>query len=104
MFKGTTASNNTTEGEVAAVYFDVSVPDEKDIILQAAPATQFELWGENSNATLLDNIKNVKTFLRVTGLEYNQLLTLLDLEFINQGRTIQIEHISTRHAIPIKKK
>jgi|GEM_PF-402301 len=92
-FKGTAAPNNASEGEVAAVYFDISVPDEKDIILQAAPTAQFRLWGESSNAILLSKIKNVKTFLRVTGLQYNQLLTLLDLEFVNPGRTIQIDHL-----------
>ena len=97
-FKGTSAPNNASEGDIAAVYFGISVDngapaDEKRIILQAAPATQFELWGEASNATLLNNIKNVKTFLRVTGLEYNQLLTLLDLKFINPNGTIHIDHL-----------
>ncbi|GAA0193468.1 hypothetical protein GCM10009122_56400 [Fulvivirga kasyanovii] len=93
LFKGNAAPYNAGDGEVAAVYFGISVPDEKDIILEAAPATQFEHWGENSNATLLNKIKNVKTFLRVTGLEYNQLLALLDLEYINPGGTIQIAHL-----------
>lgn len=98
LFRGTAAPNNATEGDVAAVYFGISVDngapvDERTIILQAAPASQFEKWGESSNATLLSNIKNVKTFLRVTGLEYNQLLTLLDLKFINPGQTIRIDHL-----------
>ncbi|MEM9546242.1 MAG: neuraminidase-like domain-containing protein [Bacteroidota bacterium] len=93
-FRGTAAPNNATDAEIAAVYFGIAVPDEKDIILQAAPATQFELWGESNNPTLLNTIKNVKTFLRVTGLKYNQLLTLLDLEFINPGGTIQIDHLN----------
>ena len=92
-FRGTAAPNNASDEEIAAVYFGIAVPDEKDIMLQAAPATQFELWGENSNASLLNTIKNVKTFLRVTSLEYNQLLTLLDLEYINPGGTIQIDHL-----------
>lgn len=104
-FRGTAAPNNATEGEVAAVYFGISVDagvprDEKNIILDPTPANQtFEYWGgtnfpaSSSNATLLNNIKNVKTFLQVTRLKYNQLLTLLDLEFINPGSSIQVSHL-----------
>jgi len=93
LFKGTVVPNSAADGEIAAVYFGISVPNEKDIILQSAPSNQFELWGENSNATLLSKIKNVKTFLRTTGLEYTELLSLLDLEFINPNGTIQIHHL-----------
>ncbi len=97
-FKGTAAPNNASEGEIAAVYFGFSVDsgvpiDEKSIILDTAPADQFELWGEVSNASLLENIRNVKNFLRVTGLKYTQLLTLIDLEFINPDGTIRIDHL-----------
>ncbi|MEM8999770.1 MAG: neuraminidase-like domain-containing protein [Bacteroidota bacterium] len=93
LFRGNAAPNNATDGEVAAIYFGISVPDEKDIILQAAPGDQFELWGEGSNADLLNKIKNVKTFLGVTGLKYNELLTLLDLAYINPDGVLQIDHL-----------
>ncbi len=98
LFKGTVAPNNPSEGDIATAYFGISsdpsaLADEKRILLQAAAAQQFEFWGANNNAALLNTIKTVKTFLNVTKLEYNELLTLLDLAFINPDKTIHIEHL-----------
>ncbi|MEW7277469.1 neuraminidase-like domain-containing protein [Aquimarina sp. 2201CG1-2-11] len=98
LFKGTAAPNNASDGDIAVVYFGISSDpsasaDEKNIMLQAAPTQQFEFWGANNNTALLNKIKNVKTFLNVTQLKYNELLTLLDLEFINPDKTIHIEHL-----------
>jgi len=98
-FRGTAAPNNASEVDVAAVYFGISVDtnvtkDEKTILTEAAPTSQFKYWGYPSNTSLLNNIKNVSTFLRVTGLTYNELLTLLDLEFINPDGSIHINHLN----------
>ncbi len=98
LFKGNTAPYDITEDDLAAVYFDIvvdsdAVVDEKTMMLQAMPDRQFEYWGTSDNTVLLDTIKNVNTFLRTSGLDYNQLLKLLDLEFINPLGTIKIAHL-----------
>lgn len=89
--RGGAAPNNPTDGEIAAEYFGISADttatfDEKRLILVADPsdAGQKEVWGETGD-DWLDKVGNVKNFLQKTGLEYNELLALLDLKFINPG-------------------
>ena len=95
-FHGSAAPNNSTEGEIAAEYFRVSTDasaafDEKRLILVAdeSEAGQQAVWGE-SGANWLDAVGNVNTFLAKTNLEYNELLALLDLKFINPNGEIFI--------------
>jgi peptidoglycan hydrolase-like protein with peptidoglycan-binding domain len=108
--RGTAAPNNPTAGEIAAEYFGISADasaafDEKRLILVADPtdAGQQAVWGETGNADWLtpaaageavkNSLCNVKYFLQKTGLEYNQLLALLDLEFINPASDITVHHL-----------
>ncbi|WP_367025571.1 neuraminidase-like domain-containing protein [Methylococcus sp. ANG] len=105
--RGPAAPNNPTDGEIAAEYFGISCDpaaafDEKRLILVADTTTagQQEVWGETGNAGWLNlapdddhSIANVKTFLRKTGLEYEELLALLDLPFINPTGDITIQHL-----------
>ena len=112
VFRGTTAPNNPTDGEIAAEYFGISVgtnpaePSEKNLILVADSAGQQEIWGERGNADWLnpnptteaeikDVVGHVKKFLQKTELEYNELLALLDLKFINPTGTITIRHFDS---------
>jgi len=98
-FRGPAAPNNPTDGDIAAVYFKIGVDgtapfDEKRLIL-VADATlggQQAVWGELGNPALLTKVSNVKQFLLKTGLEYNDLLALLDLKFINPGGDIVVHH------------
>jgi hypothetical protein len=95
--RGTADPNNPTNSEIAAEYFGISADpgadfDEKRLILKAKPGEQQEVWGEKDNAEWLDTVGNVKTFLWKTNLEYNEMLALLDLEFINPGGNLYIEH------------
>jgi len=99
-FCGTAPPNNPTEGEIAAEYFGISSDasaeiDEKRLILSAdaTAAGQQAVWGETGNAGWLTTLANVETFLRKTGLEYEELLALLDLPFINPTGDIYIEHL-----------
>src|SRR5215213_241088 len=78
--------------------------DEKGLILIADTtlAGQSVLWGEQGNVNWLDDTGNeidsiciVKNFLRKSGLEYNELLALLDLKFINPAGDIFITHLDT---------
>lgn len=92
------APNNPSEGEIAAEYFGISADpaaafDEKRLILTADPtvAGQQTVWGETGTGWL-NSIGNVKIFLRKAGLEYNELLALLDLKFINPDGDIGIHH------------
>ena len=108
--RGTAAPNNPTAGEIAAEYFGISADasaafDEKRLILVADPTAtgQQTVWGETGNADWLtpaaageavkNSLCNVKYFLQKTGLEYNQLLALLDLEFINPASDITVHHL-----------
>jgi hypothetical protein len=98
-FRGSTAPNNPTDGEIAAEYFGISADgaaafDEKRLILvaDATVASQQTLWGE-TGANWLNAVGNVKNFLQKTGLEYNELLALLDLKFINPAGDISIHHL-----------
>jgi hypothetical protein len=109
---GSAAPNNPTAGEIAAEYFGISIsanpadPDEKRLILLDDPtdAGQRAVWGEEGNATWLDTVDaagqaienslcNVKNFLQKIGLEYNELLALLDLTFINPAGDLTIHHL-----------
>ncbi len=102
--KGTVAPNNPTEVHIAAEYFGISVAvddtappsekDEKRIILTADVADQHEYWGESA-ASLIANVSKVDVFLQKTGLEYPQLLTLLDLKFINPMGDIAVVHLDS---------
>jgi receptor-binding and translocation channel-forming TcA subunit of Tc toxin/ABC toxin-like protein/neuraminidase-like protein len=92
--RGPAAPNNPSDGDIAAEYFGISVDgaaptDEKRIILTAAPtdADQQVFWGE---AAIPGNLSNVKVFLQKTGLEFNELLALLDLKFVNPSGDIAV--------------
>ncbi|HSD46068.1 MAG TPA: hypothetical protein VLB87_05575, partial [Pyrinomonadaceae bacterium] len=98
-YHGAAAPNNPTPGQIAAEYFGISVvptapTDEFNLILVAdtSVAGQQAIWGE-SGAGWLTDVGNVKNFLNKTGLEYNDVLTLLDLPFINPGGAIVINHL-----------
>jgi hypothetical protein len=102
--------NNPTDGDIAAEYFGISSsvdpadPSEKTLILNADRTGQQEIWGELGNAAWLESYNdiddivepshslcNVGYFLKKTGLEYNELLALLDLKFINPTGDIFIQ-------------
>ena len=82
VFRGNSAPNNPTALDIAAEYFGIAKA-EQNLILQADNANQFVYWGEANNANMLTNVRRVDVFLRKTGLEYNDLLKLLSLKFIN---------------------
>jgi Tc toxin complex TcA C-terminal TcB-binding domain/Neuraminidase-like domain len=110
--RGITTPNNPSDGEIAAEYFGISVDpsaplDEKRLILVADPtvAGQQAVWGEVGNVDwlaivtnasdpkLANTLGNVKKFLQKTGLEYNELLALLNLKFINPDNDIAVHHL-----------
>ena len=98
--RGSAAPNNPADGDIAAEYFGISADsnaifDEKRLILVAdsTVAGQQTVWGETGNAAWLDAVGNVKSFLQKTGLDYNELLALLDLKFINPAGDIVIHHL-----------
>jgi hypothetical protein len=97
--QGAAAPNNPTPGQIAAEYFGISADpgaafDEKRLILDAKPnvADQQAIWSV-AGANWLSDVSVVKTFLDKTGLEYNQLLELLDLKFISPAGDITIQHL-----------
>lgn len=109
-FRAPVTPNNPTDGEIAAEYFNISCDagaafDEKRLIFAAdvTVAGQQEIWGEKNNAGWLAvrgypppapvTIANVKTFLQKSGIEYDELLALLDLRFINPAGDIVIQHL-----------
>jgi hypothetical protein len=99
-FRGAVAPNNPTDGDIAAEHFGISCDagaafDEKRLILVAdtTAAGQQAVWGETGNAAWLATVANVKTFLSKSGLEYEELLALLDLPFINPAADIVIQHL-----------
>jgi hypothetical protein len=109
-FHGPAAPNNPTDGEIAAEYFNIGCDataafDEKRLILvaDATVVGQQALWGETGNAGWLAvrgypppqpaTLANVRTFLSKTGLEYDDLLGLLDLPFINPAYDMVIQHL-----------
>jgi hypothetical protein len=87
--RGGTAPNNPGDVDVAAEYFNISAAGEKALILNEDLTGQQVVWGETGNAQWLDTVANVKNFLRKTGLEYAELLALLDLKLI---RPAGIDH------------
>lgn len=96
--RGSSAPNNPTDGEIAAEYFGISRDasaafDEMRLILTADATVggQQAIWGE-TGANWISDVGNVLNFLKKTGLEYNELLVLLDLEFINPAGDIAILH------------
>jgi len=109
--RGGASLNKATDGEIAAEYFAISADasaafDEKRLILVADPTAdgQQTVWGETGNADWLtpldaagnavkNSLCNVKYFLQKTGLEYNQLLALLDLKFINPASNSTVHHL-----------
>ncbi len=97
--RGVAAPNNPTEGEIAAEYFGISTDsagafDEQRLIFVAdtTVAGQQDVWGE-TESDWLTKVGNVKAFLEKTGLEYNDVLALLDLKFINPSGDIAILHL-----------
>lgn len=97
--RSTTTPYNPTNVEIAAEYFGISTNssanfDEKRLILAAdlTIAGQQSIWGEKE-ADWLDKVGNVKNFLQKTSLEYNEMLALLDLKFINPAGDITVHHL-----------
>jgi hypothetical protein len=90
-FQGTALPNNPTGEDIAAEYLEIG-KDEKDHIFQPEASSQFQFWSFTSNADMLDKLKKVDVFLNRTGLTYNQLLQLLDLNYINPGGALHIVH------------
>ncbi len=103
--QGNPATIQPTEGDIASEYFNISVDktlilpdlDENRIILIAAAtlSQQKKYWSEAttlSDADFINKVSNVNVFLNKTGLEYNDLLQLLDLSFINPTGNLSIVH------------
>ena len=85
--------------DIACAYFGIAVSkassiDEKRLVLKAEPtaAQQARFWGANatSDPKWLSRVAKVNEFLDITGLDYEQMLVLLDLEFINPGLKMKI--------------
>jgi len=98
--RGPAAPNDPADGDIAAEYFGISSDpaaafDEKrlTLIADATAAGQQAVWGETGNAGWLNTVGNVKAFLQKSGLEYEQLLALLDLPFINPNADIVVHHL-----------
>ncbi|SFN35978.1 virulence plasmid A protein [Nitrosospira briensis] len=96
--RSSASPNDPSEGDIAAEYFGISTDpdadfDERRLILVADPTVdgQQAVWGEKE-ANWLEIVGNVKNFLDKTGLEYNDLLALLDLKFINPAGDIVVHH------------
>ncbi|MGB7208383.1 MAG: neuraminidase-like domain-containing protein [Pyrinomonadaceae bacterium] len=97
--RGGAPPNDPTDGDIAAEYFGISSEpsaafDEKRLILQADATVvgQRTVWGE-TGANWLNKVGNVKNVLEKTSLEYNDLLALLDLKFINPTGDIAVQHL-----------
>lgn len=97
----TDLSEIPSDSDIAAEYFSISVNDsspvdEKRLIFQSdtSEAAQQSFWGE-TGSDWLDRLGNVKVFLGKTGLEYDELLSLLDLQFINADGTLTITHLDS---------
>lgn len=93
-FKGNTAPYNPSEFEIACEFFGIA-DAEKSIIFSQDIVNQFEYWGESTNARAITEVGKVDVFLRKTGLTYNELLTLLSLEYINGDNSLAIIHDDT---------
>lgn len=83
-----------SQGDIACEYFGISADrglaiDEKRLILklQNDEASQRVIWGEPT----LEGLSQVNKFLSKTGLDYQQMLALLDLAFVNPNGAILID-------------
>ena len=74
------------DNDIAAEYFGIS-PEEEALICNADTANQPTYWGETNPVTAL---QVVATFLQQSGLSYNQLLTLLTANFIQDSPNTSI--------------
>lgn len=78
---------------VAAEYLHISAREWK-IITQQDLKTTFQFWGYDSAPSTPDawveNLKRVSTFLKRSGLEYAELLELLDTDFIDPSDSFHI--------------
>jgi hypothetical protein len=111
-FRGTSSPNNPTDGDVAAECFGISADpaaafDENRLILIAdtTAAGQQTVWGEAGNNDWLavvtspgdpklpDTLANVQKFLQKAGLEYEELLAVLDLKYVNPAGDIAVQHL-----------
>ena len=99
--RGNADPNNPGDSDIAAEYFGINADrnadfDEKRLILEADPTEtgQQERWGEDGVGwpDAIAAIANVKNFIVKTGLDYTELLALLDLKFINPDGDIAIKH------------
>ncbi len=97
--RGAGTPSNSSDKEVATEYFSISADpaaafDEQTLILKddATVAGQQEIWGETGNAGWLNRVGTVKYFIQKTGLDYSELLALLDLKFINPRGDIAINY------------
>ncbi|MEY9325819.1 hypothetical protein AB7M37_004885 [Sinorhizobium fredii] len=85
-----------SEGDIAAAYFRIAcsstIPNEESLITLAEPtdASQQEAWGEANAADWKARIAIVDTFLSKSGLEYEQMLQLFDLPFIDPAGDIAV--------------
>lgn len=95
VFRGVNPPNQLTLTDIGSEYFGIA-KDEQVIILQPNAANQFVYWGEANNAAAIANASRVDVFLQKTGLEYNDLLKLLSLEFINpNGTSLKVVHLDS---------
>ena len=91
-FRGSNPPNNPSFLDISAERIGLD-PFERPIYLQPEVAQQHQFWGEASNAAAITAMSNVKAFLDPTGLEYEDLLRLLSMEFINPGSALTITHL-----------
>lgn len=94
VFHGNLLPNNPTPLDIAAEYFGIA-KGEQNLILFADPLNQFIFWGEADNAAAVSELSKVDVFLQKTGLEYNDLVKLLSLKFINPDGGIAIVHLDS---------
>jgi hypothetical protein len=114
-FRGSNEPNNPSDGQIAAEYFGISCDsdpnasnDEKGLIFHARSTIRGlrVAWAETNNHFWLtafdtfdnpveNSLCNVKYFLRKAGLDYGQLLAMLDLPFVNPEGDIYIEHLDS---------
>ncbi len=99
--RGPNDPNDPMDGDVAAEYFGISSDpksdfDEKQLILEAALTNREQgmIWGGVVLPGWLNEL-SVETFQGKAGLEYEELLALLDLSFINPSGEIFIEHLDS---------
>src|SRR5207302_1922458 len=93
-FRGPIAPNNPTDLDIAAAYLDIA-PGERGLIFSGETVQQFQYWGEVTNAAAIAKYTRVDAFLDRTGLSYQDVLTLLTLDFISPKGKIAIQHLDT---------